>query len=377
MLVATAATAAAQSPLLSTCKSVTDFVAGTSSQAFPRAGTTFCPTVDAFDKFAKASGYQSWAGLFSDAQANPSAWKPYLRRLMSYAYVPALAPISVMPQGSSTLTTSLADSPQSGVSASSAYATLNIKVAKKGSVTISFTRGGGGAANGKAKVTDPDLLTTALVHGVNAVLMPPMTFHTLRHASRTLKNVRGTARIMSKIMKEQIRTANTWATVVMPTDAAWKAITFKGKSRVPAWVGNITTNDVLKDKALMEAMMKYSTIKMPTWDGAEVLTYSSLYKIWQLSGGQNFISMPTSLVAGPTQRAFYTYDAGSDKLYAVGGRNMRGALVAADDNSYMPGAEISKKTVFAGCSSVLVLDGYVPLPDRTGLTKYDKRKSNR
>jgi hypothetical protein len=43
---------------------------------------------------------------------------------------------------------------------------------------------------------------------------------------------------------------------------------------------------------------------------------------------------------------------------------MRGALVAADDNSYMPGAEISKKTVFAGCSSVLVLDGYVPLPDR-------------
>jgi hypothetical protein len=51
---------------------------------------------------------------------------------------------------------------------------------------------------------------------------------------------------------------------------------------------------------------QYSTIKMPTWDGAEVLTYSSLYKIWQLSGGQNFISMPTSLVAGPTQRAFYT-----------------------------------------------------------------------
>jgi hypothetical protein len=75
----------------------------------------------------------------------------------------------------------------------------------------------------------------------------------------------------------------------------------------------------------------------------------------------NFVSFPSKLVAGAeTQTSMYLSDTTSGEVYVVGGRNER-------NTPYMAAATFKKRTIYAGASTLLTVEGTVPLPVKVGL----------
>lgn len=78
------------------------------------------------------------------------------------------------------------------------------------------------------------------------------------------------------------------------------------------------------------------------------------------------LSVTSSLNVDYTaQLSHFVYDLPSDSLFLVGARNL-------DAPQYMAGAVLSRSTVYAGCATLLPVSGWVPLPQRTGIPKYDQ-----
>lgn len=357
--------------VFTTCQTVLAWSTG--NKTFPWPGTMFCPTTKAFDRFAKASGYHGWDELWKTAQANPLAWKPYLKRLVTYSYVPAYTLMSAIPKGKSSLDTALADSVDG-----TTQETLSLsRASTKGRVTVMNQRSGSGNA-GRARVTHPNYIrtSTALVHGVDDVIMAPETFYTVHHALKAMRGVKNMAKLLRKHLRDDVQRAGTWATFVLPTDDAWAGLKLKD-TKLPVWLGGISEQKISSHHELQQALVKYSTVPMPAWDNKGVLTYASLYKTWQLADaganyGQNFVAFPTTLQVSKTrQLSHYTFDHGLQKMYAVGARNFNADNIGADSNTYMAGGELVKTTIFAGCSSILTTTTYIPLPVKTGVSEFD------
>lgn len=364
---------AQQSPLLATCATLMQWIDGDAT--FPRPGTTFCPVHQAFEKFAKDSGFSTWADLFSAAQAAPGAWRPYLGRIMQFSRSAAYVPATLVPRGESSVETLLVSSMDRAGTPSAMHALRlqNKGGGDKNKVVVTFGKGKNDPQRGKkAKVEQLDLQKTdaGVVHGVDAVIMPPDTFLNLREAMRRLKDVKQMRKIMRKMYEREMKDTSTWATVVAPMDAAWKSL--KTKEPFPTWVGNITGRAVNKDKRLQQALGQYAFVKLPAGDVKQTLDHNRMYDIWRMAAAQNLVSVPTGLtVAKEQQLAYYTYDAESDQIYMVGHRNLRAQTVGADARSYMAGGALQKRTVYAGCATIVFTDSFVPLPRKTGLSEYD------
>lgn len=370
-----AAPARGQSAMLTSCQALMNWIDGNTT--FPKPGTTFCPTDKAFEKFAKDTGFNTWQDLVSAAYAAPGPWRPYLERLMQYARSAAYVPSDSMPKGDSTIETLLVASlDQAGALAMEAMQ-LSKGGGKKGRVAIKFgSKNRKAGQPGRARVEAADALKTdaAVVHAVDQVLMPPDTYYTLRDALRRVKDIGRTGRLMRKLYEREIRSAATWATVVAPMDSAWKAL--KMKEPFPAWTGKISGRAVQKDKLLQRALMQYAFLKLPAGDVTRTLDHNRLLSIWRLASN-NMVSMPTGLVVNNEQQtSYYTYDASMDQIYVVGHRNLNAQTLGADSRSYMAGGALQKRTVYAGCSTILLTDSFVPLPKRTGLTAYDETSSS-
>lgn len=71
-------------------------------------------------------------------------------------------------------------------------------------------------------------------------------------------------------------------------------------------------------------------------------------------------------VHGRQQSHLIACDAASGAVYVVGGRNQLSA-------PYMSAARVQARTIYAGASTVLLLDGPPPLPLLTGRRRFDKR----
>lgn len=366
LLAAPAAAQQLQSALLTQCKAVAEWtgVGVDGNGTFPAPGTTFCPLPKAFEKFAKDAGYKTWQEVFNLAQANPAAWRPFLERIMRYSRTAAYIPAALVPKGASTVETLLVQSlDQNGDP--DVMAPLNLeRGGDKGKLKISFVRtGASNKGKTKAQVQEADLLKTedAVVHGVDRVVMPPDTYISLYEALKAMKGMKTTGRHMRRLYEKEVKDPSTWATLVAPTDEAWKGMDFK--KPYPAWTGNVTAKEVRRNKNLGRAMMQYSFIKLPHGDMNVTLDHNRMFQIWRMAAAQNFVSLPTGLTVGKEQQmSYYTYDYGTDKMYIVGHRNFEAEHKGADTRAYVAGGELQPRTVYAGCSTIVFTGGFVPLP---------------
>ena len=65
-----------------------------------------------------------------------------------------------------------------------------------------------------------------------------------------------------------------------------------------------------------------------------------------------------------THNHTHRYDYDTDKMYVVGHRNAEAEHKAADTRAYMAGGALGRRTVYAGCSTILLTEGFVPMPKR-------------
>lgn len=363
-----AGVAVARDTAVTACSSLTEWIAGAGT--FPQPGTTFCPTDKAFDDFAKDTGYRDWDQMWGVMQANPDAWRPFARRVMSYSSLAAEMPSSAFPDKDSDYTTRLAagrGARSGGGGAGSGgtfYETLRVdaKVKSKGTnLRIRASARG----TGRAKVVVEDMIQQqgAVVHAVDSVVMPSNTYHNLKKAFKKTKGLKHTYRSMKKHMKSMLKDPTTWTTIFAPTDDAWKGLKFPKPT--PAWAGNITYKAVKKNKGLERSLMQYAYVQLPQEDVKEVLTWDNMLDAWKLTAGPNYVGVRTILTAaGQQQITNYLYDGSSDSIYLVGGRN----FVA---EPYMAGGAVSKDVIYAGASTILTISSF-PLPEGTGVFKYDQ-----
>lgn len=381
LALAGAAKAPASTSDITACYSVAQWL----GLATPQQGTTFCPTNKAFQDFAKASGHGTWSALWGDAQANPAAWKPYIQRLFSYHSAPSTAALSSLSEGTVSTGLSLGGgslpSSAGGVAQPGQAATFTLT--RRGAYMMAMPSVPAGAKGAKARVKGARVLATnvvsstgAVVHAIDSVLMPPNTYHTIGKALKADTGMRAMARYMNQHekFKSLSTSASSFYTVVAPTDTAFKTINLRVKP-LPAWMGNITVQQLGSNRDLRAAVLAYQTIPAQpsaSGNGTASLTFDDLVNIWKLAAGQNFVSLPTALTApgsngqAEQQYAMYTYDESSGNIYLVGGRNAR-ASMNSNNKLYMAGSTVSKVTVYAGCSTLLTVDGYVPLPLKTGV----------
>jgi uncharacterized surface protein with fasciclin (FAS1) repeats len=354
--------------LISYCDGVMKFL----GFDMPQTGTTFCPTNSAFETFARASGFPKWQTLWDAAQADPNAWTPYLRRLMSYHILPNdVMPAFMVPTGLTGPYSTLlndADTTSSGSGGGGASS------ASDSAQTISLQRGLTATSafaivndrKQRAAVVLRDILVdgaTAL-HGVSSVLMPPATFHTINKALRSNAQLSQTATLLAGQMSTAVNRAGTWTTVIAPDNDSWKAMTFTAPA--PKWTGNITAAALRSTALLKRSVANY--LVMPLQSINATVTSRKLVEASALTGSNgNMVALASSLVIDDApQMAYVKLDAASNQLYVVGARNANAA-------PYMAAALLSNVTMYAGASTIIVSRGYLPLPSKTGVAKFDAR----
>ena len=200
------------------------------------------------------------------------------------------------------------------------------------------------------------------MHSINAVVMPPDTYHTLLRALRSDTALSQTAAQLNLGAKAALGAAGTAATVVAPTNSAWLAM---AAGPTTGWLGGLATATVKRTPALAAAIAKYLVLRVP--GTGEALSRDQVIAAWRRAGSRSLLAATTDLVVdGEAQRVLLSYNEASDSLYVLGPRNLNSAPTIAAAT-----AGAGARTLYAGCSTVLVVDGFVPLPLKTGLPKFD------
>ncbi|GBF87783.1 hypothetical protein Rsub_00494 [Raphidocelis subcapitata] len=349
---------------------------------FPPKGTLFCPNDHAYEKWARQSGFETFALLWAAVERNPEAWWEYIARLLSYMHSETpVAAANITAQGVALQTRYNAASNASAGGVSYASITLSATGRKDQKLEVHLAADAASSSERnmrdrrtRMRITQADVINSAegVVHAVSEVPMPPDSYPSIKKAFQKNKGLKRMKRYLRRSLRELYKTGDALKTIIAPIDAAWgplEAITKKGAAPGAApWLGQITTTNVRKQRDLQAAIMRYLIIDVKSLGLTQALTWEDM-KAAAVAAGRTgkpgFIGVASSLTAGgAAQTMRFTYAPSTGGVYLVGSRNEL-------YSPYMAASLVQTTTIRAGLATIITVEGNVPLPRKTGIAAFD------
>lgn len=347
-----------------TTVAVCEALMGFLSLDFPLQGTLLCPSDKAFKSFARASGYKTWDLMWEEITNNAERWTPYMTRIITYMHLDDVVMGAQITRKEIEVTTSLVTEVDADGNPTAYAKVLLDKVLSPWGIRKRAVISG----KKRAYFVKADLIKEdgAVVHAVNKVFMPPDTYPSIKEAFSRNPELWTSGRMMKRQLRSLISKADSWVTVLAPTNKAWRTLK-PTRGVVESWQGGVTLSAVRRDKVLQAAMANYFVVDMVDGVNDQPVTYEAMQGIWDIAteASTNFVSFPSRLTANAEQQlSMYTYDSSTDAIYLVGGRNEQ-------VTPYMAAGMFKKRTIYAGLATLLTVEGTVPIPVRTGISQYD------